>query len=254
MMTRSAAKPANTTMDAKEKLIVALDVDTAERAWQLFTMLRDTVGMFKIGSQLFTAAGPGVVREIISAGGRIFLDLKFHDIPNTVAAAAVEAARLGVSILNIHAAGGLEMMKRAAEAVADVADRERLRKPAVIAVTVLTSMDREGLLEVGFADEPRVAVRNLARLTLAAGLDGVVASAEEIGIIRETISRPDFLIVTPGIRPANGSEAYDQRRVKTPAEAMRAGADFLVVGRPVIGAADPLAAAKAVVAEMASVT
>jgi orotidine-5'-phosphate decarboxylase len=235
-------------MNAKDKLIVALDVDSTARALDLFEALRDVVGMFKIGSQLFTAAGPEVVRQIIARGGRVFLDLKFHDIPNTVAAAGVEATRLGVSIFNVHASGGAEMLRRTADAVAEIAGREGLAKPKVIAVTVLTSMDQTSLEQIGMNNDPWAVVARLARLAADCGLDGVVASPREIQVIRETISSRDFLIVTPGIRPDNDTD--DQKRTLTAAEAITAGADYLVVGRPILKADDPVAAARRVVAEI----
>jgi orotidine-5'-phosphate decarboxylase len=234
---------------AKDKLIVALDVDTADRALDLFEALRDVAGMFKVGSQLFTAAGPDVVRQIVAKGGRVFLDLKFHDIPNTVAAAAVEAGRLGVSILNVHALGGAEMMKRTVEAVAEAVAREGFIKPNVIAVTLLTSLDVAALGQIGIKPDPRFLVTNLARAAADCGLDGVVASGHEIRIIREEVSKPDFLIVAPGIRTTGGD---DQRRVMTAAEAVRAGADYLVVGRPILNAADPLNAAGRILKEIES--
>src|SRR5437660_12531040 len=151
-------------IDAKEKLILALDVDSAGRALDLFERLRDVVGMFKIGSQLFTAAGPDIVKQIVGRGGRVFLDLKFHDIPNTVAAAGIEATRLGVSIFNIHASGGLEMMKRTAAAVAEAAARENLIKPKVIAVTLLTSLNQASMEQLGINDKPPTVVARLTRL------------------------------------------------------------------------------------------
>ena len=234
---------------ARDKLIVALDVDSADRALELFDALRDAVGMFKIGSQLFTAAGPDIVRQIVTRGGHVFLDLKFHDIPNTVAAAGVEATRLGVSIFNVHASGGAEMMKRAAEAVSETAVREGLPKPEVIAVTLLTSLDDEALKQIGISGDAETFVANLARAAATCGLDGVVASPHEIQIIRNTVPNPAFMIVTPGIRPASVA-TDDQRRVMTAAEAIRAGADYLVVGRPILKAIDPVAAAKTIVAEI----
>jgi len=234
---------------AKDKLIVALDVDSADRALHIFASLQHFVAIFKIGSQLFTAAGPNIVREIVDHGGRVFLDLKFHDIPNTVAAAGVEAARLGVSIFNVHASGGVEMMKRTAEAVAEIAERERLVKPKVIGVTLLTSLDQANLKQLGINDEPRAVVARLARLAANCGFDGVVASPREIGIIRETIAKRNFLIVTPGIR-SSAEVTQDQRRTLTAAEAIRAGADYLVVGRPIINAEDPLGAARKIVEEI----
>src|ERR1041385_8508186 len=163
-------------MDAKDKLIVALDVDHASRAFELHDVLRDSVGSFKIGMQLFTAAGPEIVRQIVSRGNRVFLDLKFHDIPNTVAMAAIEATRLGVSMFNVHASGGREMMKRAADAVAEVTAREGLTKPLVLGVTLLTSADQETLQQLGISGEPAQVVRRLANLARSSGLDGVVAS------------------------------------------------------------------------------
>src|SRR6266567_3712643 len=211
-------------MIAKDKLIVALDVDSASRALDVLDQLREHVGMFKIGMQLFTAAGPDIVRQIVARGSRVFLDLKYHDIPNTVAMAAIEATRLGVSIFNIHASGGREMMRRTAESVAEIAVRENLIRPKVLAVTLLTSVDQETLRQIGIDDEPRSVVSRLALLARDLGLDGVVASAHEIKIIRETVSQPDFLIVTPGIRSV-GDAANDQRPTMTPAEAIRAGAD-----------------------------
>ena len=235
--------------NAKDKLIVALDVASAARALDLFASLRDVAGMFKIGSQLFTAAGPDIVRQIVARGGRVFLDLKFHDIPNTVAAAGVEAARLGVSIFNVHASGGAEMMKRTAAAVTETAERERIKKPKVIAVTVLTSIDQTSLEQIGIRDEPRSMVARLARAVADCGLDGVVSSPQEIRFIRQTISNPDFLVVTPGVR-STGDASDDQRRTLTAAEAIRNGADYLVVGRPILNAPDPVAAATGVVAEI----
>ncbi|HXM50497.1 MAG TPA: orotidine-5'-phosphate decarboxylase [Pyrinomonadaceae bacterium] len=236
---------------AKDKVIVALDVDSADRALDLFDALIDEVGRFKIGLQLFAAAGPDIVRQIVARGGRVFLDLKFHDIPNTVAAAGIEATRLGVSIFNVHASGGPEMLKRTAAAVADVAGREGLKRPKVIAVTLLTSLDPASLKELGINEEPSTAVARLARLAADCGLDGVVASPREIGVIRQTISDRDFLIVTPGIRSSN-DPSDDQKRTLTAAEAISAGADYLVVGRPILNSEDPIAAARKVVAEIAA--
>jgi len=227
----------------KDRLVVALDVDHADRALELFESLRDFVGIFKIGMQLFTAAGPDMVRQIVSRGGRVFLDLKYHDIPNTVAAAGVEATRLGVSIFNIHASGGSEMMKRTAGAVAETAAREGLTKPAVIGVTLLTSMDQQTLRQTGIDDEPPSVVERLALLAQRSGLDGVVASAHEIQIIREAVSQSDFVVVTPGMRSA-ADASDDQRRVMTVGQAISAGADYVVVGRPILNAKDPTEAAR----------
>ena len=232
----------------KNKLIVALDVDSVEQARRLVEQLRDVVGMFKVGSQLFTAAGPELVREIVSGGNKVFLDLKFHDIPNTVAAAAVEATRLGVSIFNVHASGGSEMMARTAQAVAETSQQEQLAKPAVIAVTLLTSANEATLREIGIEAQPDKLVTQLARMAATAGLDGVVASAMEAPAIRTATSR-DFLIVTPGVRPA-GAMAGDQKRITTPGEAIVRGADYIVVGRPILRAPDPVFAAAQIIEEI----
>ena len=236
-------------MIAKDKLIVALDVDTANRAHALVEQLKDSVGMFKVGMQLFTAAGPDLVRGIVSQGGRVFLDLKYHDIPNTVAMAAVEATRLGVSLFNIHASGGSEMMKWTANAVAETAARENLTAPKVLGVTLLTSVDHKILEQIGIDGRPATVVVRLAKLAQESGLDGVVASAQEIALIRDSVPQNNFLIVTPGIRAA-ADEAQDQRRIMTAGEAIRAGADYIVVGRPIIAAADPVNATQRFVSEI----
>ena len=191
------------------------------------------------------------MREIVEAGGRVFLDLKFHDIPNTVAAAGVEAARLGVYIFNVHAAGGSEMMKRTLEAVDEVCEREHLTRPRIIAVTVLTSADRETLAEAGFSSTPEEQVRRLASLAARCGMDGVVASPHEVRLVRDAVEREDFLVVTPGVRPG-GSVHDDQKRVMTPLEAVRAGADYLVVGRAILQAQNPASAARLIIQEMES--
>ena len=236
-------------MTAKDKLIVALDCDTTDRALALVRELRDSVGMFKVGMQLFTAAGPDFVRRIVAQGNRVFLDLKYHDIPNTVALAAVEATRLGVSLFNIHTSGGSEMMKWTADAVAKTAVRENLRAPKVLGVTLLTSIDRKTLDEVGISGQPSEIVGRLANLAQESGLDGVVASAQEIELIRQAVPGSDFLIVTPGIRSST-DDLQDQRRTMTAGEAIRAGADYIVVGRPIIKAADPRAAVHRFVSEI----
>lgn len=238
-------------MNARDKLIVALDVDCADRALDLFESLRETVSMFKVGSQLFTAIGPDIVRRIVAGGGRVFLDLKFHDIPNTVAAAGIEATRLGVSIFNLHASGGPEMMQRAAEAVAETATREGLAKPKVIAVTLLTSLNQQSLDQIGINGEPGSVVTRLARSAADCGLDGVVASPQEVEMIRQAISKPNFVIVTPGIR-SSVNLSDDQRRTLTAGGAIRAGADYLVVGRPILNADDPVGQARKFVLEIES--
>ena len=238
------------TVPAKEKLIVALDVESADEALRLYGGLRDEAGMFKVGSQLFTSAGPDLVRRLVGEGARVFLDLKFHDIPNTAAAAAREAVRLGVTLFNVHAAGGTEMMRRAVEATAEEAARLGAEKPRLIAVTVLTSMDAETLSETGVgAANVEGQVRRLAMLAAASGLDGVVASPHEIVPVRETVGRAGFLVVTPGVSPSAAAYA-DQKRVTSPSEAVRRGADFIVVGRAILNSPDPASAARAVVEEM----
>jgi orotidine-5'-phosphate decarboxylase len=229
-----------------DRLIVALDVETASEARRLVSALRGMVGMYKIGSQLFTAAGPSLVREIITSGERVFLDLKFHDIPNTVALAGVEAARLGVSIFNVHAAGGSEMMRHAADVVAECAVSEGLARPLIIAVTVLTSANAATLAEVGHSLKPDELVPRLALLAEASGLDGVVASPLEVAIVRTVVQKPNFLVVTPGVR-ATGAALFDQKRVMTPSEAIIAGADYIVMGRPILNAPDPARATQQII-------
>jgi orotidine-5'-phosphate decarboxylase len=233
----------------RHRLIFALDVDTVAEAEALVRRLVKEVGVFKVGKQLFLAAGPEVVRMIQRHGGEVFLDLKFHDIPFTVARAGVEAARLGVRFFDLHASGSFEMMERTHAEVVRVCRREALRRPKILAVTVLTSLRRSDLRRVGVADEVEHQVVRLARLAKKAGMDGVVASPLEIARIRRECGR-GFLIVTPGVRPAS-TQADDQKRVMTPEEAMRAGADYLVLGRPIRDASDPLGAAREVIAEMA---
>lgn len=234
----------------REKLIVALDVESADEARRMFDALRDMAGMFKIGSRLFTASGPAIVRELVAAGGRVFLDLKFHDIPDVVAAACGAAAQLGVSLLTIHAAGGGEMMRRATAACAEAAARAGVARPAVVAVTVLTSSNEATLAEAGVEVSSTVEqVLKLARLAESCGADGVVASPHEIAPVREAVRRRGFIIVTPGVRPRDAAHD-DQKRVMTPGEAIGAGADFLVVGRSILRAPDPRRAAQAIIEEM----
>jgi orotidine-5'-phosphate decarboxylase len=223
-------------MDA---LLAALDVDTAQAATTLAASLRGHVGGFKVGSHLFTAEGPGFVRELTARGDRVFLDLKYHDIPNTVASAVRAAARLGVWMLNVHASGGRGMMRAAREAAHQGEDGH---VPLVIAVTVLTSFDGPSLADVGIERQVIAHVEHLALLAQDAGLDGVVASPVETRRLRERCG-PGFLIVTPGIRSGPLKAGDDQIRTMTAAEAVRAGANYLVVGRPLIAASDPAAAA-----------
>lgn len=230
-------------MGMTHKIIVALDFSDAASALALVDRLAPELCRLKVGKELFTAAGPELVRALGARGFEVFLDLKFHDIPNTVAAACRAAAGLGVWMMNVHAAGGRRMMTAAQEALAGLPDR-----PLLIAVTVLTSMSAEDLGEVGVADAPADQVLRLARLTQACKLDGVVSSAQEAALLRADLGA-DFRLVTPGIRPA-GAAVGDQRRVMTPAEALRAGATDLVIGRPITAAADPLAALKQIQADI----
>jgi len=219
------------------KIIVALDYANAASALALVARLDPALCRLKVGKELFTSAGPELVRTLVARGFEVFLDLKFHDIPNTVAAACRAAAGLGVWMLNVHASGGRRMMSAAHEALAELPQR-----PLLIAVTVLTSMSAEDLAEVGISDTPADQVLRLARLSQQCKLDGVVCSAQEAAMLRADLGN-GFRLVTPGIRPA-GAEVGDQRRVMTPAEALRAGATDLVIGRPITAATDPLAALK----------
>ncbi|HEY6264929.1 MAG TPA: orotidine-5'-phosphate decarboxylase [Candidatus Acidoferrum sp.] len=242
------------TFDAhpRSSLIVALDFDSLSSALKFAKQVADLVGMFKIGNQLFTAAGPAAVKEVAALGTGIFLDLKFHDIPNTVAGAVLSAAAMtGVQLVNVHALGGKAMLEAAVQAIsAGVpmgADRPRL-----LAVTILTSMDQKTMKEVGISGASKLRVTKLAQLAKSAGVDGVVASVQEAKAIRKVCGR-DFLIVTPGVRPKEktaSAEQDDQARTATPTEAIRAGADFLVVGRPILAAPDPRAAAQSIVEEI----
>jgi orotidine-5'-phosphate decarboxylase len=234
---------------AASRLVFALDVERMAEAEALVRTLAGAVGVFKVGKQLFVAEGPAVVRMVRRHGGAVFLDLKFHDIPETVARAAVEAARLGVRFLDVHAAGGEEMMACTATELRRACRRERLGRPAVLAVTVLTSLDDGDLRAVGVPGGTARQVVRLAGLARRAGMDGVVASPREIAAVRR-VAGPRFLVVTPGVRPP-GSAAGDQKRVLGPAEAMAAGASYLVVGRPIRDARDPRAAALAIAEDMA---
>lgn len=234
----------------RRKLIVALDFGRLDDAIRFARPLADLVGMFKINVHLFSAAGPEAVRQVAALGPRIFLDLKFHDIPNTVAGAISAAASLpGVELLDVHATGGLQMLRSGAKALAKTAARERRAK--LLAVTILTSLDRAALRQVGIGGTPGARALSLARLAKKAGLDGVVASPHEIKPIRRACGM-DFLIVAPGVRPRQSGIARqdDQARVATPGEAIRSGADYLVIGRPITAAPDPRAATQAILAEM----
>ncbi len=226
----------------KEKIILVLDVSSREEAMKLVRPLYEHVGMFKVGMQLFTAEGPSLVREIVDLGGKVFLDLKFHDIPNTVSHGVLEAAKLGVSLMTIHAAGGRAMMETVAK---ELKDKFGNRKPMVVAVTVLTSLNDTGLAEVGIARPMTQQVVAMAKLAEECGIAGVVCSPQEIQLVRRAAG-PDFKIVTPGIRMP-GQAANDQQRLATPREALTAGADYIVVGRAVTAAPDPRSALNALV-------
>ncbi len=233
--------------DARERLIVALDVPSAAAAQKIVAAVGDSAFFYKVGKQLFTAEGPAIVRDLVACGRRVFLDLKFHDIPNTVAAAVAAAARLKVSMLTVHASGGSRMLTAATEAAAASAS-----KPMVLGVTVLTSFRDADVQEVGFSGGVLDNVLRLAALARGCGCGGIVTSAKEAAEVRHELGA-GFAIVTPGVRPA-GSEVGDQARVVTPAEAIASGASHIVVGRPITSAANPQAAARAIVEEMAAVT
>lgn len=227
----------------RDRLIVALDVPGATKARRIVQSVGEAATTYKIGKQLFTAEGPGIVRDLVSSGRKVFLDLKFHDIPNTVGAAVAQAGELGVSMLTVHASGGGRMLRAAAEAAA-----QSPSKPTVLAVTVLTSLSDDDLSEIGVAGNVMTQVLRLASLARNAGCGGVVASAREARELRRELGQ-EFTIVTPGVRPA-GAAVGDQARVVTPAEALAAGATYLVVGRPILEANDPSAAAKNILQEI----
>ena len=229
----------------KDRLIVALDVSSAAEAQTLVSAIGESAHIYKVGKQLFTAEGPQVVRDLVASGRKVFLDLKFHDIPNTVAHAVAEAAKLKVSMLTVHASGGMKMLKAATEAANSSAS-----KPMILAVTVLTSLTDEDLTEIGFSGSAAHEALRLAGLARMAGCGGIVSSAHEAVSLRRELGT-GFAIVTPGIRPM-GADVGDQARIVTPADAMRAGVSHIVVGRPITGAPKPAEAAQAIIEEMAS--
>lgn len=239
-------------MAVREKICIALDVDTGIEALELTKKLNHLVGMFKVGAQLFTNEGPEIVSQIIFSGSKVFLDLKYHDIPNTVRNTARVAVRLGVSVLNVHTMGGYEMMSETASLIQEEALKRDVAKPLTLGITVLTSITPSTL-----SDELKIAcplkeyVVHLAKLAQKAGLDGVVASPMEIELIRRSCGS-DFTILTPGVRPAWSSTAHDQKRVMTPKEAIERGADYIVIGRPIIKATDPESAAKRLLEELST--
>lgn len=242
---RSAPVGANALEQARSRLIVALDVPSAKAAAELVSRLEGTCTWFKVGLELFVAAGPAVIEPLLAQGHSVFLDLKLHDIPNTVAGAVRSAASLGVSMLTLHALGGPAMLAAALAALDGVAN-----PPQLLAVTVLTSMDKAQVTAVGLAHEPSAEVDLLARMGLAAGIRGFVTSPQEVGTLRK-LAGPEGVLVIPGIRPA-GAETGDQKRIATPAEALRNGASYLVVGRPITQAPNPAEAADAILREMAT--
>jgi orotidine-5'-phosphate decarboxylase len=238
--------------EGKKQLILALDVPDHDYALQLIDRFKDLIDIFKVGLELFAAAGPAIINEIHRRDRKVFLDLKFHDIPTTVSKAGLAAARLGVFMFNVHASGGLDMMRKCREDVVNLCLRENLDKPRIIGVTVLTSMSPETLKnELGVQHSLNTHVRHLAGLSLKAGLDGVVASAREAAMIRTHCGR-GFLIVTPGIRPS-WTAADDQWRTMTPKQAIKEGADFLVMGRAILKQSDPMKAIELIQKEIASV-
>ena len=239
-MTPPASKP---SLSARDRLIVALDVPNAAEAQRLVQSLGNSASIYKIGKQLFTSEGPDLVRDLVSSGRKVFLDLKYHDIPNTVASAVRSAADLNVAMLTVHASGGTKMLRVAAEAAGESAS-----KPLVLAVTVLTSMADEDLHEIGITGSAQDQVLRLAKLAQKTGIGGLVASPSELKALRQAIGE-GMKFVTPGVRPV-GSDKGDQARVATPADAIANGADYIVVGRPITAAADPAATAKAILAEI----
>ena len=236
--------------DAKARLAVALDLPDRAALLAMVRRLAPEAGVLKLGLEAFIAEGPSLVREIVASGAGVFLDLKLHDIPNTAGRAAAAAVLTGASIVNCHAAGGVEMMKAFGDGARAAAAKVGRVAPKLIAVTVLTSLDSAALSAIGLAGSPREAALRLAVLAKESGLDGVVCSPREIEAIRSACGK-DFLLLVPGVRPA-GAAPGDQKRVATPADAIRAGADLVVVGRPITGAQDPAAAARAIVAEIAA--
>lgn len=237
-------------MEVKDRICLALDVDSLEQAADLAKRLSPWIGMFKIGFQLFTSAGPQVVEAVLKGGGRVFLDLKYHDIPNTVAQAARVVTRMGVTVFNVHCLGGVRMMEGVAEAVREEAVLAGVKQPLVLGVTVLTSHGPDELKkELHIPDPLEDYVTHLASNAKKAGLGGVVCSPHEIARVRKACG-PDFVLVTPGIRPAWSVSKDDQKRIMTPAKAIATGATHIVIGRPILQAKDPEMAAKRLLEEI----
>ena len=236
-------------MSAIDKMILALDVADSDSALEIVDKFKDYINIFKVGLELFTTVGPGIVEEIQKRGKKVFLDLKFHDIPNTVTKAALSATRLGVYMFNVHASGGFEMMRKCRDSVVEMCLKENLERPKILGVTVLTSLSKEILTdELGIQYGLRTHVRHLSSLALKAGLDGVVASAREVELIRNHCGKC-FIIVTPGIRPS-WTPPDDQKRTMTPKEAIREGSDYLVIGRAVLQQPDPIKAVELISLEI----
>jgi orotidine-5'-phosphate decarboxylase len=236
-------------MSAIDKLILALDVADFSYALEIIDKFSGYINIYKVGLELFTTAGPGIVEEIQKRGKKVFLDLKFHDIPNTVTKAALSATRLGVYMFNVHASGGFEMMRKCRDSVVEMCLKENLERPKILGVTVLTSLSKEILTdELGIQYGLRTHVRHLSALALKAGLDGVVASAREVELIRNHCGK-GFIIVTPGIRPS-WTPPDDQKRTMTPKEAIREGSDYLVIGRAILQQPDPIKAVELISLEI----
>ena len=225
-----------------EKIILALDVESFKEAEKFVVLLREHIGIFKVGKQLFTHCGPEIIEMINHHSGKVFLDLKYHDIPHTVARAVEEACKLKVFMLTLHATGGQEMMREAVDASIRMAQEHSFPPPLILAVTILTSLQQEDLADIGMNSPIEEAVLRLAELAKSAGVQGVVASAKEAALIRDTCGS-NFVIVTPGIRP-KGTASGDQKRTLTPKEALLAGSDYIVIGRPILKAKDPLKAVR----------
>jgi len=235
-------------MEAKDRLIVALDVDTYEKAEKLVDLLSPVVEVFKIGMAPFTGFGDKLIDKVHSSGKKVFLDLKFHDIPNTVKNVSKIAVSKNVFMMNFHCLGGSKMLNFAVEGVKEIVDEKNMSMPVLLGVTVLTSMSEDDLQEIGLAGPVEKRVEEFVKLAKNSGMHGVVASAQEIKRIKE-LAGEKFIVVTPGIRPA-WAVSGDQKRVKTPNQAIEDGADYIVVGRPIIQAEDPLDAAKKIIEEM----
>ncbi|TAH32279.1 MAG: orotidine-5'-phosphate decarboxylase [Alphaproteobacteria bacterium] len=239
-------------MTAKNRVICAIDTDDIDFASKLAKDLKDHVGGFKLGLEFFTSHGPQGIAKIQGIGMPIMLDLKFHDIPNTVSGAVRAATKLNVAMMTIHTGGSSDMMRQAADAAMETAAKMKIEPPKLLGVTVLTSLDDEDLTELGYKQKATDRVRRLAEMAQLCGLNGVVASARELNLLQDQRSK-DFLLVTPGIRPSWSADAHDQKRTLEPADAIKAGSDYLVVGRPITRAKDPVDAAKRIVQEIGAV-